>query len=81
MCTEDLRPISIVDGRGFKNFMTHVAPAYPLPSRITVIKYLDLDYRDKVNIVKELIGENPVAITTDCWCCTGGLYTMYSTLY
>ena len=67
MCAEDLRPISIVDGRGFKSFMANVAPSYPVPSRTTVMKYLDLDYNDKVNAVKELIGDNRVAITTDCW--------------
>ena len=40
MCAIDLRPISIVDGVGFREFVRKLEPAYPMPSSTTVKSYI-----------------------------------------
>ena len=42
MCARDLRPLGIVEGEGFKEFVKSIAPTYTVPSRKTVKKYKPL---------------------------------------
>ena len=66
-CALDLRPISIVEGRGFKNFMAKVNPDYKVPVKKTVTLYLTKLYEDlKEQVIKSTEGTT-VAFTTDMW--------------
>ena len=67
-CARDLRPLSIVDGGGFKDFMAAAAPTYKVPSRTTLGKYLDVAYQAKFNELRGLLNKQTgVALTTDMW--------------
>ena len=67
MCGVDLRPISIVNGRGFKDFCYQLNPKYKVPSDTTVSNYVDLVYNDtKKKIVESVTGVES-ALTTDMW--------------
>ena len=70
-CAQDLRPLSIVDGRGFKAFMTEVAPTYAIPSRPTVHKYLEIEYAEKCGLLTNMVMNKPIALTTDMWTSAG----------
>uniref|UniRef100_A0A673GRL3 BED-type domain-containing protein n=1 Tax=Sinocyclocheilus rhinocerous TaxID=307959 RepID=A0A673GRL3_9TELE len=53
---KDMRPISIVDGDGFQNFVQALKPRYNLPSRDSTAKS-----------VKASLNNRSVALTTDGW--------------
>jgi hypothetical protein len=66
--SEDMRPVNIVDGTGFKKFMKVVLPNYVVPSRPTVSKHVDRFYDDKrAEVEKALERATAIAVTTDCW--------------
>lgn len=68
MCAQDLRPISIVDGDGFKAFCRELNPNYDVPTATTISNYVTKVYdteRDKlIEILKEQVG---IALTSDHW--------------
>ena len=67
MCATDLRPLSIVAGKGFKQFVFNLNPDYKVPSAPTIGKYVDKLYTElKQSIILELQGLQ-VVITTDMW--------------
>ena len=67
MCATDLRPTTIVNGRGFKNLIHKLKPTYQIPSAKTVTKYLRLVYEETHQLVVDDIRNRDVAFTTDMW--------------
>jgi len=66
----DCRPFSMVEDKGFKDFVKTLNPAYSLPSRQTLSKTsLPFAYEKCLNDMKLQIQENAVSVclTTDCW--------------
>ncbi|XP_062618085.1 E3 SUMO-protein ligase ZBED1-like [Saccostrea cucullata] len=79
MCARDLRPLSIVEGRGFQEFCTELNPQFKVPSRTTVSNYVTLQYNDAVQKLKDVIkNQIAVAFTSDHWTslATEGYITM-----
>ena len=67
MCAVDVKPISLVEGPGFKYFCNELNPDYKMPCRKTVSKYLQKIYdEEKEELVGKLRGHS-VAITSDLW--------------
>ena len=67
MCAVDMRPISIVNGNGFKNMCYELNTQYSVPSASTISKYVDLLYKGtKDTLLAELTG-CVAALTTDMW--------------
>ena len=66
-CATDLRPLSLVAGKGFRYLLHQLNPDYHPPSATTVTKYLSLVYDDtKAELLLEMKG-CPVSLTTDLW--------------
>ena len=67
MCALDARPLSIVEGAGFRNFVRTLNPDYNLSGRTTVTKYLHKIYLDaKAEVLDEIKGK-PMSLTSDIW--------------
>ena len=67
MCALDLRPMSLVEGLGFKNLMYSLNPGYVVPTRNTTAKVLHKIYDDaKEKVISEMKGQ-PVSLTSDLW--------------
>lgn len=65
----DCRPFSMVEDKGFKDFVKMLNPAYSLPSRQSLSKTaLPFAYEKCLNDMKSQIKENAVSVclTTDC---------------
>lgn len=69
MIITDLQPFSIVEDEGFINFVSGLDPAYKLPNRKTLSKYLlPNEYLDAVNKINKILsGVNKICLTTDTW--------------
>ena len=67
MCALDARPLSIVEGAGFKNFIHTINPDYKLPGRTTIRKHLHKLYMDAKAEVLGQIKDKPISMTTDIW--------------
>ena len=72
MCAEDLRPLSIVNGAGFRKFCKELNPAYKVPSHTTLHNYLMKMYNEEKSALVKLFDVNTsgVAFTTDLWTST-----------
>ena len=67
MTAVDIRPISIVDGIGFRNFCRKMNPMLTLPARKTVNLYVSQIYEEgKADLIAEISG-GCVGLTTDLW--------------
>ena len=67
MCALDLRPMSMVEGLGFKNFVYSLNPSYVVPTRNTITKVLHKIYEEaKEKVTAEMKG-HPVSFTSDLW--------------
>lgn len=64
---KDMRPISVVDGSGFREFCQAMEPRYHIPSRGTVTNRIVEVYNSTSNKIKESIKDKDVALTTDGW--------------
>lgn len=65
---KDMMPISIVEGQGFKEMISHFAPNYKLPCRATFMSRVDLLYNEKkADVLKKLEACKSLSLTTDCW--------------
>ena len=65
MMTLDLQLASMVEDRGFLEFMKVVDPKYEPPSRRTIMPQL---YKSKcIALKEELTNIKSCSITTDCW--------------
>ena len=67
MCALDLKPLSLVEGNGFKHFVHALNPQYRVPCRKTVSKYLDVIYEEEKSKLIEKIGGQSVSVTSDLW--------------
>ena len=66
-CALDLRPVSLVQGHGFRQFMRKVNPEYKVPCNKTIIKYLNILYSEvKAELIDSISGHT-AAFTTDMW--------------
>ncbi|XP_067639740.1 E3 SUMO-protein ligase ZBED1-like [Eurosta solidaginis] len=67
--TIDLQPFSVVDDRGFREFVKSLNPMYVLPSRRVVSKtMIPALYEECRHKMQGMIqGGNQFCITTDCW--------------
>ncbi len=71
MCAQDCRPLSIAEGKGFKEFCTALNPNFKIPVHATIKTHLKLDYeRKKAQLIENLKGKD-VAFTTDLWSSLG----------
>ena len=67
MCALDLKPLGMVQGRGFKMFYNALNPRFQVPTKKTVAKYLTALYdEEKEKLVGEMAGKTWSA-TTDLW--------------
>ena len=70
MCALDLKPISMVEGLGFRYFLHSLNPQYKVPCRKTVSKYLQKLYEEeKADLISTITGLD-VSITSDLWTST-----------
>jgi hypothetical protein len=68
MVALDLRPISIVEGRGFGELLEYIEPGYSVPSHTHISTTCRHMYRSLMEKVKEEISIcESVALTTDTW--------------
>lgn len=67
--THDFQPLSVVEDKGFKNFINSLNPSYQLPSRKTISNVmLPALYEEVYNNTRKIIADvNSVTLTTDCW--------------
>ena len=64
----DMRPISLVEGEGFRKLMSVTEPTYTVPSRKTVTNVLrGMQAEVRERITRELGEVHWVALTTDFW--------------
>ena len=67
MCAQDCRPMSIVEGAGFKDFCAALNPQYKVPVKATVKAHLELKYNEKKAELLSQLKDQDVAFTTDLW--------------
>ncbi|KAM3875305.1 E3 SUMO-protein ligase ZBED1-like [Diretmus argenteus] len=68
MIETDMRPISVVEGEGFKQLIQYLEPEYVMPSRATIIKRIVKRFEEKKDALKvKLARADKLALTTDCW--------------
>ena len=67
MCAQDCRPMSIVEGQGFKEFCAALNPQYKVPVKATVKAHLESRYNEKKAELISQLKEKDVAFTTDLW--------------
>ncbi|XP_068120743.1 zinc finger BED domain-containing protein 4-like [Hyperolius riggenbachi] len=69
MIALDFQPFSIVDDRGFKNFVATIDPTYFLPHRETLTTTLmpSMYVRTKAHVMECVNDASAVCLTTDCW--------------
>ena len=63
----DLRPLSMVNGRGFRYFCFLLNPVYKVPCAKTVKKNLHFLYEEAKEDIIKLIAHQDVSLTTDLW--------------
>lgn len=69
MFYNDFQPFSIVEDRGFREFVSELNPGYQLPSRTVISKTLiPAIYEECQNKTKELVARaKTFCLTTDSW--------------
>ena len=67
MCAVDVRPMSIVDGVGFRHLLQSLNPGYKIPCRNTVTKYLHKLYDDEKVKVVSAMKDLSINVTSDIW--------------
>ncbi|XP_053556003.1 zinc finger BED domain-containing protein 4-like [Bombina bombina] len=69
MVALDLRPFSIVNDKGFWNFVKAIDPSYIFPNRKTLSATLLLQLYDKIKaeLMVKVSNASAVCLTTDCW--------------
>ena len=77
MCVQDCRLISIVEGRGFKDFCNALNPAYKVPVHATVEAHLKLEYGNKKDELISQLKEQDIAFTTNLWSSLGKQARIY----
>lgn len=68
MIVKDYVPLSIVEGEGFRELMSIVAPSYTVPCRNTIRSRVQQRYANEKTALTSILEAVPsVAITTDTW--------------
>ena len=69
MCAQDLQPLSVVDGKGFRAFCSELNPSYKVPSHTTIHNYLMKMFAESKASLTEIFETHTagVAMTTDLW--------------
>ncbi|XP_073488938.1 E3 SUMO-protein ligase ZBED1-like [Aquarana catesbeiana] len=69
MLVTDMRPLSMVEDRGFRSMISVLNPGYTLPSRTHFTKLVERKYQEAFQNVKDAISANEsrIAITADIW--------------
>ncbi|XP_057208474.1 E3 SUMO-protein ligase ZBED1-like [Triplophysa rosa] len=69
MMVKDMRPLSMVDGAGFREMVSAFHPGYILPSRTYITSLMEQKYEKTCQKVKETIqeGRSFIALTADIW--------------
>lgn len=63
-----MRPVNIVEGEGFKEFMWALEPGYTIPKRETVMHAVNAKYTSTRAEIYDLIKKcEAVSFTTDIW--------------
>lgn len=78
-CATDIRPLSIVNGAGFRNLVSKLDPSYQVPSHTTIRNYTKYYYESLHSTLQhELNEQTAVALTTDAWtsCAAEGYITI-----
>ncbi len=79
----DMRPVNIVEGEGFKDWMHTLEPGYNVPKREAVMHAVDAKYMSIRAEIFRLKHCEAVSLTTDIWtpAANGGLSDSYGPLY
>lgn len=67
MCAVDCRPLSMVNGRGLRNFCRKLNPMFTMPDRHLVASYVKKIYLEGHAELKSDIKGCAVGLTTDLW--------------
>lgn len=68
MLVTDMRPLSMVEGKGVRQMISNFNPRYELPSRTYFTKKMEERYSEiKNKLIKTLKECDSVALTTDIW--------------
>ena len=67
MCAIDLRPVSMIQCKGFINYTKQLNPEYKVPCRTTVTRHIQILYEECKKDLIELLHDCTVAMTTDMW--------------
>ena len=67
MCAVDIKPLSMVNGMGFRNFCQKLNPSFQVPDRHVVASYVKVIYEEGHAELKRDIGGCGVGLTTDLW--------------
>ena len=64
---QDMRPINLTQGDGFREFVKELNPLYKIPCNTTITDRVVKLYDVTHNNIKELVGGQKIALTTDGW--------------
>lgn len=64
---KDMRPVNILQGDGFKEFIREIEPRYTIPSRGTITNRIVKLYDTTNENIREMISGQSIALTTDGW--------------
>lgn len=69
MLVLDMRPISMVEGEGFRKMFLTIHPDYALPSRTHFTKLMEGKYGTSVDQIKDILrsANGKIALTADAW--------------
>lgn len=78
MCAVDVRPLSLVNSPGFRNFCYKLNPNFKMPDRHAVATYVKVIYDEGHKQLKKQIEGCGVGLTTDLWTshCNEGYITV-----
>lgn len=82
--SKDMRPINVIQGAGFKDFINELDPCYTLPTRKTLMNKIipRLHTETMVKLQNELNEIKEAAVTTDGWTSNvGDKYNSYTIHY
>ena len=68
MIATEYLPFNLVESESFRELMKYLEPGYTVPSRNTIVTYIeDLYTQEKTELVETLKSPTSVSLTTDCW--------------
>ncbi|QQP35900.1 Uncharacterized protein FKW44_020839 [Caligus rogercresseyi] len=69
MILKDLKPVYMVDCKGFRDFIQSLDPYYEIPSRRTIMNTLlpKLFQEDRDEVTSEILNAESVSLTSDLW--------------